>query len=45
MQRLPSRHSAEIAAELGCDPARLDALMSKAIAKDLDGMSSPVVRV
>ena len=44
MQRLPSRHAAAIAAELGCDPARLEAAMAKAIREDLDALSAPVVR-
>jgi hypothetical protein len=44
IQRLPSRHVASIAAEIGCDPSLLDAALSKAIAAELDVLSSPVVR-
>lgn len=44
IQRLPSRHVAAIAAEIGCDPGKLDAALSKAIAAELDVLSSPVVR-
>ena len=44
VQRLPSRHAAAIAADLGCDPARLEAAMAKAIQEDLDALSAPVVR-
>lgn len=44
VQRLPSRHVAAIAAELGCDAALLEAALSKAIAAELDGLSTPVVR-
>ncbi len=44
VQRLPTRHVAAIAAEVGCDPALLDAALSKAIAAELDALSSPVVR-
>jgi hypothetical protein len=44
VQRLPTRHVAAIAAEVGCDPAALDAALSKAIAAELDALSSPVVR-
>lgn len=44
IQRMPSRHVASIAAELGCDPSLLDAALSKAIAAELDVLSSPVVR-
>jgi hypothetical protein len=44
VQRLPSRHVAAIAAEVGCDPGRLDAALSKAIASELDVLSTPVVR-
>lgn len=44
VQRLPSRHVAAIAAELGCDAGALDAALSKAIAAELDGLSAPVVR-
>nr|USU31103.1 hypothetical protein NG677_17395 [Methylobacterium sp. OTU13CASTA1] len=45
VQRLPSRHVAAMAAELQCDPAALDAALSKVIAVELDGLSAPVVRV
>lgn len=44
VQRLPSRHVAAIAAELGCDAGALEAALSKAIAAELDGLSTPVVR-
>lgn len=44
VQRLPSRHVAAIAAELGCDAGALDAALSKAIAAELDGLSTPLVR-
>ena len=44
VQRLPSRHAAAIAADLGCDPARLEAAMAKAIQDELDALSAPVVR-
>jgi hypothetical protein len=44
VQRLPNRHVAAIAAEIGCDPGKLDAALSKAIAAELDVLSSPVVR-
>jgi hypothetical protein len=44
IQRMPSRHVAGTAAELGCDPDKLDAVLSKAIAAELDVLSSPVVR-
>jgi hypothetical protein len=44
IQRLPSRHVAAIAAEIGCDPGKLEAALSKAIAAELDVLSSPVVR-
>lgn len=44
IQRLPSRHAAAIAAELGCDAGALETLLSKAIAAELDGLSEPVVR-
>lgn len=44
VQRLPSRHVAAIAAELGCDAGALEAALSKAIAAELDGLSAPVVR-
>jgi len=43
IQRLPSRHVAAIAAEIGCDPGKLEAALSKAIAAELDVLSSPVV--
>lgn len=45
VQRLPSRHVAAIAAELGCDAGALEAALSKAIAAELDGLSAPVVRI
>ena len=44
IQRLPSRHVAAIAAELGCEAAALDAALTKAIAAELDALSAPVVR-
>lgn len=44
VQRLPSRHVAAIAAELGCDAGALEAALSKAIAAELDDLSTPVVR-
>lgn len=44
MQRLPSRHVAAMAAELGCDAGVLEAALSKAIAAELDDLSTPVVR-
>lgn len=44
IQRMPSRHVSSIAAEVGCDPSLLDAALSKAIAAELDVLSSPVVR-
>ncbi len=44
VQRLPSRHVPAMAAERGCEPGALDAALSKAIAAELDGLSSPVVR-
>ncbi len=44
IQRLPSRHVASIAAEIGCDPSLLDAALSKAITAELNVLSSPVVR-
>jgi len=44
IQRIPSRHVPAIAAELGCDPAALDAALTKAIAIELDALSAPVVR-
>jgi hypothetical protein len=44
MQRLASRHVAAIAAEVGCDPGKLDAALSKAIAAELDELSAPVIR-
>ena len=44
MQRMPSRHVPAAAAELGCDPAALDAVWSRAIAAELDALSAPVVR-
>jgi hypothetical protein len=43
IQRLPSRHVAAIAADIGCDPGKLEAALSKAIAAELDVLSSPVV--
>ena len=44
IQRMPSRHVPAMAAELGCDPAALDAAWTKAIAAELDALSTPVVR-
>jgi hypothetical protein len=44
MQRLPSRHASQIAAELQSDPARLDVLLTKAINDTLTELSAPVVR-
>lgn len=44
IQRLPSRHVPEMAATLGVDPTRLDEVLSKAIAAELDELSAPVVR-
>ena len=44
IQRMPSRHVAAIAAELGCDAGALDAALNKAIAAELDALSAPVVR-
>ncbi len=44
IQRLPSRHAASMAAELGCEAAALDAALTKAIAAELNELSAPVVR-
>jgi len=44
VQRLPGRHAASIAAELGCDAGALEAAMAKAIQEELSALSAPVVR-
>ena len=44
MQRLPSRFSAQIAAELGCEAPALEAALSRAIQAVLEELSAPVVR-
>ncbi len=44
MQRLPSRHVPQMAAELGCDPGGLERLLDRAIATELDALSAPMVR-
>lgn len=44
IQRLPSRHVPQMAAELGVDPGALERLLDKAIAAELNALSAPVVR-
>lgn len=43
MQNIPPRHAEIMAAELGCDPALLEKLMSEVIAKELDAIATPLV--
>ena len=43
-QRMPSRHGAAMAAELGVSPADLDRVLSRAIASDLDEMSKVAIK-
>jgi hypothetical protein len=45
MQRIPVRHAAAIAAEVGCDAAALDKALTRAITSELEALSAPVVRV
>jgi hypothetical protein len=44
IQRLPARHAASIAAEVGCDPAALDKALQRVIQTELELMSAPVVQ-
>ncbi len=44
IQRMPSRYVSQMAAEFGCEPARLQAGMDRMIAETLAEMSGPVVR-
>ena len=44
IQRIPVRHAASIAAELGVDAGKLERLMAKAIQIELEAMSAPIVR-
>ena len=43
MRRLPARHAAQIAAELGVDAGKLDKLLARAIQTELEALSAPVV--
>lgn len=45
VQRIPARHAAAIAAELGVDTGKLDKALTKAIQIELEAMAAPVVRV
>ena len=43
-QRMPSRHGAAMAAELGVSAAELDRVLTRAIAADLDEMSKVAIK-
>lgn len=44
LQALPARFGAQIAAEVGCDVAAVDAALSKVIRDFLESLSAPVVK-
>lgn len=44
IQRLPSRHGASMAAELGVDAGDLDRVLSRAIAAELEELSRPITK-
>lgn len=44
IQRIPVRHAAAIAAELGVDAGKLDKALQRAIQVELEALSAPVVR-
>ena len=44
IERMPDRHVAEMAAQLGCDPGALDEALRRMIHATLTDMSAPVLR-
>jgi hypothetical protein len=42
MENTPARHAAQLAAELGCDPVKLESLWSAALKTELDALASTV---